>query len=505
MNYDNGNYNNGYNNYDNGYNSYNGNGYGNNYGNNYPNNSYGSYDSYNQSTPNSMNSGMSGYNNMDYNQTNYNQNNYGSSDNYGNYNQMGFGTTDYNSNSYGNNNTSYDQGYGTSNTSYDQGYNNNTNYNTSSYEPIETFDEQLPALAEPPAPVDTTPAQSTNDNSNNNNTGFGSGNLYDFSGDLKTNKPTLNNNLPKKKKKKMRGLIAFIEFLIIIFLILFILNEKGYMNNAFFNKISDLIPTKKVEKQETKEEEKKEEPKKEEEPKETKVTEESLVEEMTKKAYYVSNVGVHTNNIISPIFGKTTKLADLTPRDRLQAIAIGFLSIDQKFAPITDVNEFKEIFPTYQDTQAQNVAFITAADVAGKYKAVFGEDVTPMNIEDICPKVIYSEKYSKYYLDANCEAQDITKNVDQYVYDLTEDNNNYYVYVATAFSTKNADGTYTVYKNFEMTDKFNDYTQQTYASFSLNASTYTNFNKYKYTFTKKDNVYIFSQIERIEEKNVEET
>ena len=104
------------------------------------------------------------------------------------------------------------------------------------------------------------------------------GNLYDFSNDINNNVSNngySNENVEFKSSKKKRfSFFALLEFLIIVFLCLYIANDKGYIHIKY---LDNLIPAKEQKQEEPKEESKTAEAKKEE----TTVTDSPPIESFT--------------------------------------------------------------------------------------------------------------------------------------------------------------------------------------------------------------------------------
>ena len=378
------------------------------------------------------------------------------------------------------------------------GYNNYNGYPNNNYN---NFNNQMPPMNDPmaqPMPQDMPMQQPMMEQPPMMNQNMG-GNLYDFSQDLNTNQYGYGNNMnystPNEKKKF--PVFALLEFLIIVFLCLYIANDKGYIHISF---LDNLIPAKEEVEEEQQEEKPTTDPEQEKEKAEGVVTDSNLVSEFTLKAYYVGNIGVDFSNLISPIFGNDTKFEDLSANDKLQSIVMGALTIEKAYTEITDQNEFNEVFPDiannkdYKDP-IKDMRAVDATKIQTTYKSIYGEELKNTNIDSTCPKVVYSEKYNKYYLNPYCGSSNLNNSIDQFVYKITTKDDDYYVYAAIATYTKNENGSYTVYKDYKLSDKYQDYAnQEEFAKFQMDSSNYKDFSKYKITFSKNGDDYTFKSI-----------
>lgn len=323
------------------------------------------------------------------------------------------------------------------------------------------------------------------------------GNLYDFSQDINTNQyngySNQNVTFTKENKKKHFPFFAFLEFLIIIFLCVYIANEKGYIHIKF---LDNLIPEKEVKEKETPLEEKKEEEKKDEDGEDE--TDKNLQAEFKLRAYYVGNIGVSFQNLVSPIFNKDTKSENISDKEKLQSILIGELTIEKGYADLSDVTEYSEVFPSLAqnpENDMKTIKYISAETIATKYKMVYGIDLKHQSIEDTCPIYVYSEKYNRYYINAYCSSESGVYAINQYAYKVSKKDDKYYVFVSVATYKSNEDNSITVYKDAESKEKYKDY--QTAEEFQISDANYKEFSLYKYTFTKNDNGYAFTSIEKI--------
>ncbi len=328
------------------------------------------------------------------------------------------------------------------------------------------------------------------------------GNLYDFSNDINTNNNVSSNGYSnenvefKSSKKKRFSFFALLEFLIIVFLCLYIANDKGYIHIKF---LDNLIPVKEQKQEENKEEEKKEEKKEE-----STITDNKTVAEFKLRAYYLGNIGVSFEKLVSPVFSKNTKASDLTPADRLHAILMGALTVESKYESLTDAAAYQELFPDLAANTANDMSVIKVIDssfIESRYKLVFGENPTNTNLEDTCPHFVYSEKYKKYYINPYCGNVVVNESINQFAYKVTSDGEKFYVYISVATYKQNEDGSVSVYKDPGLTEKYKDFaTEAEYTNFEINSSNYNEFSKYKITFVKNGEEYAFSSLDKVTEE-----
>ena len=332
------------------------------------------------------------------------------------------------------------------------------------------------------------------------------GNVYDFSNDLKqTNNGYSNNNASYRKSKGGGGgFFAFLEFLIIVFLVLFIANQRGFVNIGFLDKLDEMIPTKE-EKKETKTDT--DEDKDKVEIKEQTLTETSLKNELQKKVTYLSHIGVSYNNTIGTFFSKDMTITDISEQDKIQALALATRNIDNSFTAVIDEVEFATILPEGDTTQMNRLLSAPADTLATKYTGIFGGNITNMNVTSSCPSVIYSSNYSKYYLNTFC-TDDIVKSTNMlhlYIYNYTKDSGHNYVYVSVGVSKASSNvedpsTTYTIYKDYQMTKEYKTITQAEFDKFAIDDKTFEQFDKYKITFKENDKgIFVFDNIKKINE------
>ena len=373
-----------------------------------------------------------------------------------------------------NNMNNYNNGFNTNNYPNNQ-YNGGNNYNN--------YNQQVPS------------PQAQEQMSNQNSLAAG-GNLYDFSQDLNApgNGYSNENTVYTSSKKKGGGFFAFLEFLIIVFLCLYIANDKGYIHIAF---LDNLIPAKEV-KEEPKQEEKEE---KEKEPEETVVTDNKINLEYVNKAYYVSNIGVNFDNLISPIFLKDTTINDISSTDKLKTIETAIHTIDKGYKVVESDEEFKAVFPNKDISKKTKVFYVEATVLEEKYKQLFGEGLTRENLENTCPVFIYNDTYKKYYMDTDCMTKSNGLSVDYFVYKVTSIADEYNVYMSIDTYKSNGDGTVSLYKDAEQKNLYKTYSDADFKNFKLSVENYKEFDRYKITFKKNGDNYLFDKIVKVTESD----
>ena len=152
----------------------------------------------------------------------------------------------------------------------------------------------------------------------------------------------------------------------------------------------------------------------------------------------------------------------------------------------------------------------------GNLYAVYINDIKPLykelfNLNDIDLTVgktgvdfggatyFYNNQRNLYYMCVSGGSGGTSASPETYIYDITEDNKNIYVYVAYGAiyleTVINGDDKLTYYTDYTLT---NEYTKEVKKENFINETNYQDFDKYKYTFTKNsDGTYTFSSISKI--------
>lgn len=142
---------------------------------------------------------------------------------------------------------------------------------------------------------------------------------------------------------------------------------------------------------------------------------------------------------------------------------------------------------------ADTFEHVSVNDFIEDYKTLFGfENISTKNINVDCETYVYDKKANAFVMVANgCGTAAPVAIQKTYVYDVTEDNNNVYVYLAYGVTGQTEKGQYVAYTDYAMNNK---YTGDVTKDFTINESNYKDFSKYKYTFTKNSNgTYTFSE------------
>ena len=137
--------------------------------------------------------------------------------------------------------------------------------------------------------------------------------------------------------------------------------------------------------------------------------------------------------------------------------------------------------------------YIPVNDFIDDYKTLFGLDnISTKNVDANCETYAYDNKINAFVLIADgCGTAGPVAIQKTYIYDITEDTDNVYVYLAYGVTGQNEKGQYLAYTDYTMNKK---YTGTVTKDFTINESNYKDFSKYKYTFTKNsDGTYTFSE------------
>ena len=137
--------------------------------------------------------------------------------------------------------------------------------------------------------------------------------------------------------------------------------------------------------------------------------------------------------------------------------------------------------------------YVNISDVTSAIKSYFGRDFTPQNYYQSCPSLALSSDKTKLFLINNCNKDGYNEEI-QYIYKMTEKDGKYYVYVAYGLFV-NQNGNYTLYTDYEGKNKYSK--EATYNNFVLEEANYNEFSKYKMTFYKNGNDFVFEKIEKL--------
>ncbi len=142
---------------------------------------------------------------------------------------------------------------------------------------------------------------------------------------------------------------------------------------------------------------------------------------------------------------------------------------------------------------ADTFEHVSVNDFIEDYKTLFGfENISTKNVDVDCENYMYDKKANAFVMFANgCGTGGPVAIQKTYIYDITEDNNNVYVYIAYGVTGQNEKGQYLAYTDYTMNKK---YTGNVTKDFTIDESNYKDFSKYKYTFTKNSNgTYTFNE------------
>lgn len=238
--------------------------------------------------------------------------------------------------------------------------------------------------------------------------------------------------------------------------------------------------------------------------KEVKITDKVKIQYLQKYVAILENLNLDTSNIkisstselhyfmnkLIYAFDKLEK-KDITTENATTAI----VSFTENKNGFFDKNELASTtIGKFEQSGDNNLEFeyVSVDDIKQDYTSLFGFDkVSTKTIAYRCEDYIYDEKINAFVMYANgCGTAGPIAVPKTYIYDITEDNNNVYVYLAYGVSGVNEKNQYVAYTDYTMNKK---YTSNVTKDFTINESNYQDFSKYKYTFTKNnDGTYTFS-------------
>lgn len=304
---------------------------------------------------------------------------------------------------------------------------------------------------------------------------------------------TINNNVPKKKKGH-----GPLYWIIVIIGITFIM----YMSILIGEKLSKTVDPDTNIKEESNNNSDSNINSNNTENKEVKITDKVKIQYLQKYMAILENLNLDTSNI------KISSTAELNyfmnkliyALDKLEKKDI---TTDSATIAMVASSQHKTDYVTNQaldsstlkalGENADTFEYISANEFLEDYKTLFGFDnISTKPIDFRCENYVYDNKTNSFILVANgCGTAGPIAVPKTYIYDITEDNNNVYVYLAYGVSGVNEKNQYVAYTDYTMNKK---YTGNVTKDFTINESNYKEFSKYKYTFTKNsDGTYTFSE------------
>lgn len=147
----------------------------------------------------------------------------------------------------------------------------------------------------------------------------------------------------------------------------------------------------------------------------------------------------------------------------------------------------------YFGANPDSYEYVSINELMDDYKTLFGfENISTKTMEFKCSTYVYDNKANVFVLVANgCGIGGPVAEQLTYIYDITEDKDNVYAYIAYGVTGQNASNQFVAYTDYKMSQK---YTGNVTKDFTINESNYDSFSKYKYTFTKNsDGTYTFKE------------
>lgn len=163
---------------------------------------------------------------------------------------------------------------------------------------------------------------------------------------------------------------------------------------------------------------------------------------------------------------------------------------------VTNVTLSKATKAELGDTDTYD--YVSLEDMMPMYEKLFGtKEMYLGKIDYKCENYMYDNNIKAFVLYADgCGFVGPMAIEKTYIYDITEDNNNAYVYMAFGVLGISYEGNkYEIFTDYAMTQK---YSGKATKDFVINETNYKDFTKYKYTFTKNsDGTYTFNNISKL--------
>lgn len=219
---------------------------------------------------------------------------------------------------------------------------------------------------------------------------------------------------------------------------------------------------------------------------EEKLTDTELINTIKSKQIILNN---YTNSDIvnkkSYIYEKNITNKELDESKKL--VAIIYTLFEEEKYTLLDSSKY----PNIEQNPDGTTNIIEENVVKELYKNTFGTD---LNVNTPFPETIkesfyYNDEYKVYVINGGFGGA-CSEGTKTYDYDYKEDNNNIYVYTSVAFYKGCPQE---IFKDIEFKEQYST----TEESFDLNEKNYNEFYKYKITYKKNNNNYIFEKIEKI--------
>ena len=266
-----------------------------------------------------------------------------------------------------------------------------------------------------------------------------------------------------------KSLIVIIVLLIIVLFGIVVAFNKGYLGKKEINQ--GTTPAKKI--------------------LETDIKDKSIITSLDMKVKYLNYYGKDAYYYTTDLYDKDLKEKNLSKDEKLLMILYAAISTNNLESP--SIYELQEVFPNQVFTNQFDYKFITGSSIQNLYYQLFNDELvnrTPSIGNN--PEIIYNEKYNNYYIHFNGSNTN-NNEILYYNYKYTEDEENYYVYIAATSIEKNDKGTINIYKSptsKEVIDTIED-------TFKIDDTNYAKFTKYKIAFYKSETSSYFEYIEEL--------
>lgn len=269
--------------------------------------------------------------------------------------------------------------------------------------------------------------------------------------------------------KKLKIIINSIIALIILITALFFCYKKGLLD---FSKIENI----KV--------------------KEEKVTDEKIKEELSKKITILNEIKTawfdtkEPSSFKSFIYSPNYQKSYLDEPTKIGISLEAIINLDK-----IDSEKFSEE-EYYEACNSRDINYKIGTkysyDLVNElYKSLFNSDIKDPSSINGSYIYSYSDKYKAFYT-IGYEKYQSDEFSETYIYDYKVAKNEYFVYVAYATITPGTNDTFAIYKDYNQKQLYHEG-----PGFRLDESNYQEFDKYKLTFIKENNNYIFNRIEKL--------
>ena len=215
----------------------------------------------------------------------------------------------------------------------------------------------------------------------------------------------------------------------------------------------------------------------------------ALLEEKTQHLIKMNHPGRN------PLFKKNMTVSDLSDTDMI-SVALDMVDSEFLSEEYCYNKDNQSLISNCEERDAREIGdYVKVSDVTKAIKSIFGKDFTPQKYYQYCPVIGLNKEGDLYYLMRNCEGTVHDEEM-TYIYQITEKDGRCFVYIAYGIFVNNQ-GSYVLYTDSDTQKKYNG--EATYGKFDIKDTNYKDFSKYKITFEKNGNDYIFSKIEKIEQ------